>query len=415
MKMSRRLNRIKLKAFAKSRTRHFGVHGDLRGNLAGGAGPARMPMTTQIPTSFGTDKIFPVPSPPSMLAQPPNPGVTMAPPPDMTATMDIRGGSAPPSPTPQLHPPKPLKQQTLAWFAGRKQFKSRPKPGFWVGAPGPLGQDLEHVPENSNVHLLRGYAVAEEDGQVPLQPRRTLDQYFYSHLDNTARRDKDQVVYRYTKNEEPKIFMVDQMWLWIINGGLSHPNHSRLTKSTDTATPDTLITCIPNRWRDGNWNRHTALVTNLAEDLVRGPSIEHQAPPSLFPEPFITTGHGGVNLAVERPDPFTEIINVEPTNENDILTASRHPRTSSPPAGTGKSTVKSSAPDDPMNIQHQVLQHLKETSRKAVESIYDLAGVIATCCASSFDENQIPEDMQFFDFFESSIGNVVRSTIEIKV
>ncbi|KAI1141160.1 hypothetical protein F5Y05DRAFT_376542 [Hypoxylon sp. FL0543] len=63
-----------------------------------------------------------------------------------------------------------------------------------------------------------------------LHPRRTLDQYFYHGIDTTAR-DTDQVVYRYCKrhNKEPKVFMVDQLWLWIIG-------------------KDLIITCFPQRW-----------------------------------------------------------------------------------------------------------------------------------------------------------------------
>lgn len=54
----------------------------------------------------------------------------------------------------------------------------------------------------------------------PLHPRRTLDQFFYHGIDTSAR-DTDQVVYRYCKenNDEPKVFMVDQLWLWILGKG----------------------------------------------------------------------------------------------------------------------------------------------------------------------------------------------------
>ncbi|KAI0885990.1 uncharacterized protein GGS22DRAFT_179033 [Annulohypoxylon maeteangense] len=63
-----------------------------------------------------------------------------------------------------------------------------------------------------------------------LHPRRTLDQFFYHGIDTSAR-DTDQVVYRYCKrhNKEPKVFMVDQLWLWIIG-------------------KDLVITCFPQRW-----------------------------------------------------------------------------------------------------------------------------------------------------------------------
>ncbi|EON66482.1 hypothetical protein W97_05580 [Coniosporium apollinis CBS 100218] len=82
-----------------------------------------------------------------------------------------------------------------------------------------------------------------------LHIRRTLDQsYYYTLADTRLRdRDKDQVVYRYTKQLrnnsektpdtsplqsmqlEPLMLMVDQCWLWILDG-------------------DTLLTCFPQRW-----------------------------------------------------------------------------------------------------------------------------------------------------------------------
>jgi hypothetical protein len=71
--------------------------------------------------------------------------------------------------------------------------------------------------------LIKAYSLSNTPGQLPpLQLRRTLDQYFYTHLLSTYERDTDQVVLRYTWNSqvmEPKIFMVDQLWLWILNGG----------------------------------------------------------------------------------------------------------------------------------------------------------------------------------------------------
>lgn len=63
-----------------------------------------------------------------------------------------------------------------------------------------------------------------------LHPRQTLDQYFYPHT-NTERRDQDQIVYRYqmrgpgrklSPDKEPKLIMVDRLWMWILQGGGSH-------------------------------------------------------------------------------------------------------------------------------------------------------------------------------------------------
>ena len=58
----------------------------------------------------------------------------------------------------------------------------------------------------------------------PLHIRRTLDQSYYYTLENTDERDRDQVVYRHTirmLGEEPLLMMVDQLWMWVIDGGMS--------------------------------------------------------------------------------------------------------------------------------------------------------------------------------------------------
>lgn len=75
----------------------------------------------------------------------------------------------------------------------------------------------------------------------PFHPRRTLDQSYYWTLKTTKKRDRDQVVYRGTAAEKkfrhdgaqcepgceqcladirkvPRVVMVDQLWLWILNG-----------------------------------------------------------------------------------------------------------------------------------------------------------------------------------------------------
>lgn len=72
---------------------------------------------------------------------------------------------------------------------------------------------------------------------VSLHVRRTLDQFFYHNID-TRSRDQDQVVYRYqtrrmTSEEsevDPKVFMVDQLWMWILG-------------------KDLVVTAFPQRWQ----------------------------------------------------------------------------------------------------------------------------------------------------------------------
>lgn len=56
--------------------------------------------------------------------------------------------------------------------------------------------------------------------------RRTLDQYYYHTMKDTTIRDRDQVVFRWAKKMWPdeddsvhNILMVDQLWLWVLDGG----------------------------------------------------------------------------------------------------------------------------------------------------------------------------------------------------
>jgi len=59
-------------------------------------------------------------------------------------------------------------------------------------------------------------------GDPPIQ-RRTLNQSYYYMLESTKNRDDDQVISRHMKenfrNEAPRLIMVDQLWLWIVEGG----------------------------------------------------------------------------------------------------------------------------------------------------------------------------------------------------
>lgn len=87
------------------------------------------------------------------------------------------------------------------------------------------GKQMPNIPTPTiQDKLIRAYLRTTLDWPTPpLHVRRTLDQYFYTTLDNTDARDQGQVVYRYTKSAgplvKPIVLMVDQLWLWILNGG----------------------------------------------------------------------------------------------------------------------------------------------------------------------------------------------------
>lgn len=97
--------------------------------------------------------------------------------------------------------------------------------------------------------LLRAHLTSS---QVSLHVRRTLDQFFYHNID-TQSRDRDQVVYRYqcksanTDHIDPKIFMVDQLWMW-------------------TLGKDLIVTAFPQRWQQPR-NDPLNVLDGVIEDI----------------------------------------------------------------------------------------------------------------------------------------------------
>ncbi|KAI1743826.1 hypothetical protein F4680DRAFT_407618 [Xylaria scruposa] len=88
-----------------------------------------------------------------------------------------------------------------------------------------IAKVAEEMDYEDDEHLLRESISAK----APLHARRTLDQYYFPNLEDTSIRDRDQVVYRGTKYGSPRVVMVDQLWLWIVND-------------------NTIITSFPRRW-----------------------------------------------------------------------------------------------------------------------------------------------------------------------
>lgn len=88
----------------------------------------------------------------------------------------------------------------------------------------------------------------------PLHIRRTLDQSYFLTLEDTSVRDKDQVVYRETRD---RVVMVDQLWLWILDG-------------------NTIVTSFPQRW-GRNKPDPSGVHKSLRERLESTPEEEIQS------------------------------------------------------------------------------------------------------------------------------------------
>ncbi|KAH8802516.1 hypothetical protein F5884DRAFT_473742 [Xylogone sp. PMI_703] len=75
---------------------------------------------------------------------------------------------------------------------------------------------------------IEGHLARFLNSNLPVHPRRTLDQFYYSSLPNTEGRDKDQTISKWTGTnveeegrseavEDSLLIMVDQLWCWVLD------------------------------------------------------------------------------------------------------------------------------------------------------------------------------------------------------
>lgn len=65
---------------------------------------------------------------------------------------------------------------------------------------------------------------------------------------------------------------------------------------------------------------------------------------------------------------------------------------------------------DPLNVHQMILSHIGLKTRDPLTSAHDLAHLITSFCVGLFDQYRVPDEYQFFDFFERSIGAVVSAS-----
>ncbi|KAM7219083.1 hypothetical protein V8F06_005521 [Rhypophila decipiens] len=114
--------------------------------------------------------------------------------------------------------------------------------------------------------LIKGYLSYNKG---PLHCRRTLDQYSYYMLETTERRDKDQVVYRWAKEQgkaksQIPLLMIDQLWLWIL------PDGTMITSLPNTQKPSESynIKMLLSKEIETNKSRHAIQGPETLLDLV---------------------------------------------------------------------------------------------------------------------------------------------------
>ena len=98
----------------------------------------------------------------------------------------------------------------------------------------------------------------------PFHDRRSLEQAYYHDFGMTASLDEqEQVMERYIrkerKGEEPKLIVIDQLWLWLIKG---------YSNSDGSSTPDLVITAFPDRFNGAHDSAN--IYRGIIQHLERG-------------------------------------------------------------------------------------------------------------------------------------------------
>lgn len=213
-----------------------------------------------------------------------------------------------------------------------------------------LFETMSHYPE---FKLFDKYLFANP----PVHPRRSLDQSYLWRLNSTRRRDRDQVVYRYTK---PRI-----------------PHKFQPMPSNSGGLPSRLLEPMGND-----------CIGNLKE-----------------PHPLAWIDHGDAekdgcyecwedSLAVAR-SVMVDQLWMWVLDDDTILTCfpQRY--------GSGK--------EDPSEVHNVIARRLTPPGETSIFSAWDLAVIILDACFDSFFDRTITTDRrpQVLDIFSESIGNIV--------
>ena len=152
------------------------------------------------------------------------------------------------------------------------------RPGWTTSSSNPsAAPSALHDGSGPAMQLIRGYAMAPS----PLHYGRTLDRFAYSMLDSTETRDRDQVSYRWGKRLRPDlpardrpIIMVDQLWLWLLEDGITTllmlELQRRWLTSLELINAGSIITSFPGpREPAPEGNLGLAVLRSLCEDKTR--------------------------------------------------------------------------------------------------------------------------------------------------
>lgn len=179
----------------------------------------------------------------------------------------------PPTRTAKSHPLRYpyLQRQARERLDARRRFTDKSKK--------PRRSETKDYEDSTSIWRHENLVRAYVNEPLPLHVRRTLDQYFYYTLpDKSIReRDLDQVLWRHTKDTNPRILMVDQLWLWIIDNP-KHPGQGRKSSLVLIITTllilieETVITAFPERWSEARMRHNSTYPPPEPSDVAPEPS-----------------------------------------------------------------------------------------------------------------------------------------------
>lgn len=103
--------------------------------------------------------------------------------------------------------PHTRKMPYLHWESKAGYREQRAATDALLEAPEELRETYEKLNYEDTTRLRSSSLL----GNLRYHPRRTIDQYYYSSLEDTRERDNDQIV----GHKANEILMIDQLWVWV--------------------------------------------------------------------------------------------------------------------------------------------------------------------------------------------------------
>ncbi|RDW91517.1 hypothetical protein BP5796_02682 [Coleophoma crateriformis] len=256
-----------------------------------------------------------------------------------------------------------LHNNRLMYYLRRHLSKSQDRRGRQFDSLGRFGRptrwhgDLDGITNRQEKELLSTYLLKDP----PLHVRRTLDQYYYSWLENTARRDRDQVI---SRNHATEIYAPNLRDIMEIN----HLNDA-IKIAEDMKRLEEQAIEPPRRWKSMRPDKVISnndlkllqeCVTSFTEQKIQDP----RSPLLVVDQLWIWSFEDCVITSFPRRAEQFEVGDLDPEDRSDVLNA--------------------------------ILRHLRNPNRNPITCPADLVELIASYCVNILSPG--PGDLPDIDF-----------------